>query len=230
MSNIAKRMIGVFISPGKNFAALRAETRHEDWWGPILIVTIVAFLQGSLLFPDALEKSVSDQLQHIENIDRKSWSLYLDNARLTGLNAAYTTSIAGAIGIFLIAVVYWGIIRIIFRSCVAYKKVLAVASYSFLIQVLEAVVTVPLAMDARLTRVQIRLGSLAPESLDGVLFFDYLSLISVFDLWKYALMGFGLVVVSEIESKTAKYCLFVLCLLCALGATGQEWGPSIRFK
>lgn len=224
------RMIGVFITPRRAFTALRAETRHNDWWVPILIVTIVAFIQGSLLFPDALEKSVSDQIQHIENIDKKNWSLYLDNARLTGLNAAYTTSIAGAIGIFLLAVIYWGIIRVIFRSEVTYRRVLAVISYSFLIQVLEAVVTVPLAMDAKLNRVQIRLGSLVPESLDGVLFFDYLSLISVFDLWKYALMGFGLIIVSGIESRIAKYCLFVLCLSCALGAAGQDWGPSIRFK
>lgn len=230
MSDLTKRMMGVFISPGRAFAALRAETRHEDWWVPILLVTVVAFLQGSLLFPDALEKSVSDQIQQIESIDRKNWSLYLDNARLTGLNSAYTTSIAGAIGILLIAVIFWGIIRVTFRSKVTYKKVLAVTSCSFLVQVLEAVVTVPLAMEARLTRVQIRLGSLVPESLDGVLFFDYLSLISVFDLWKYGLMGFGLIIVSGIESKIAKYCLFILCLLCALGVAGQAWGPSIRFK
>ena len=230
MSNIAKRMIGVFISPGKTFAALRAETRHEDWWVPILAVTVVALIQGLLLFPDALEKSVSDQIQHIESIDRENWSLYLDKARLTGLNAAYTTSIAEAIIIFLLAVIYWGIIRVIFRSKVTYKKVLAVASCSFLVQVLEAVVAVPLAMEARLTRVQIRLGSLVPESLDGILFFDYLSLISVFDLWKYALIGFGLIIVSEIESKTAKYCLFILCLICVLGAAGQEWGPSMGIK
>ena len=223
-------MIGVFITPRRAFTALRAETRHEDWWVPILVVTIVAFLQGSMLYPDALEKSVYDQLQYIENIDKENWPLHLHNARLTGLNAAYTTSTAGAIIIFLVAVIYWGIIRVIFRSKVAYKNVLAVASYSFLVQVLEAVVTVPLAIDARLTRVQIRLGSLVPESLDGILFSDYLSLISVFDLWKYALMGFGLIIVSEMESKTAKYCLFILCLLCALGAAGQEWGPSIRFK
>lgn len=230
MSNIAKRMIGILITPKRAFTALRAETRHEDWWVPILVVTIVVFIQGSLLYPDALEKSVYDQLQYIENIDKENWPLHLHNARLTGLNAAYTTSTAGAIIIFLVAVIYWGIIRVIFRSKVTYKKVLAVASCSFLIQALEAVVTVPLAMEARLTRVQIRLGSLVPESLDGILFFDYLSLISVFDLWKYALMGFGLIVVSEIESKTAKYFLFILCLICALGAAGQEWGPSIRFK
>ena len=128
------------------------------------------------------------------------------------------------------AVIWWGIIPVIFRSNVTYKKVLAVTSYSFLIQVLEAVITVPFAMDAKLTRVQIRLGSLVPESLDGVLFFDYLSVISVFDLWKYAIMGFGLIIVGGIESKIAKYCLIVLCLSSALGAAGHEWGPSIRFK
>ena len=59
-------MMGVFISPGKTFTALRSETRHEDWWAPILAVTIVALIQGSFLFPDALEKSVYDQLQYIE--------------------------------------------------------------------------------------------------------------------------------------------------------------------
>lgn len=73
MSNIAKRMIGILITPRSAFTALRAETRHEDWWVPILAVTIVAFIQGSLLLPDALEKSVYDQLQHIENIDKKNW-------------------------------------------------------------------------------------------------------------------------------------------------------------
>ena len=230
MSNISKRMIGIFITPGRTFTALRAETRHGDWWVPILVVTIVALIQGSLLFPDALEKSVSDQLQHIENIDKKDWPLHLHNARLTGLYSAYTTSMGGAVGISLIAVIYWGTIHVIFRTKVTYKRVLAVISLSSLIQVLEAVVTVPLAMDAKLTRVQIRLGSLVPESLDGVPFFDYLSLISVFDIWKYALMGFGLIIVGGIESKIAKYCLIVLCLLSALGAASQEWGPSIRFK
>ena len=230
MSDITKRMIGVFITPRRTFTALRAETQNEDWWVPILAVTFVALAQGYLLFPDALEKSVYDQLQHIENIDKKNWPLHLHNARLTGLNSAYTISIAEAIGIFLVAVIYWGIIRVIFRSKVTYKKVLAVASCSFLIQVLEAVVTVPLAMEARLTRVQIRLGSWVPESLNGVPFFDYLSLISLFDLWKYGLMGFGLIIVSGIESKMAKYCLFVLCLLSALRAAGQAWGPSMGFK
>ena len=204
-------MVGIFIAPRRTFTALRAETQYEDWLVPMLVVIIVGMIGGHLLFPDALEKSVFEQLQQFKNLDKKNWSMYLTNARLTGSNSAYANPIITAILIFLVAVFYWGIVRFLFRGNITYKQVLAVINYSFLVQVPEAIITVPLAMAKEVTRVQIRLELLIPESLEGIAFFDHLALISVFEMWKYSLLGLGLIMVggNSIENSEVLFIHFL---------------------
>ena len=228
--SIGVRMVGVFLKPKRTFAALQAQTQHKDWWVPMLVLFAISLVGGCLLYPDALEKSIYDQLQQFEKLTEKEWPYYLNNARETGLNSALTMPIGKVIGIFISAGILWGIVLLILRGDITYKKTLAVLNYSFLVEVSEAVVTVPLAMAKEVTRVQIRLELLIPESLEGIAFFDHLALISVFELWKYSLLGLGLMMVGEVQSRVAKYSLFALCLFCVWSNSVQEWGPSMRLE
>ncbi|MCE2439439.1 MAG: YIP1 family protein [Candidatus Latescibacteria bacterium] len=226
--SIGVRMVGVFLKPKRTFAALQAQTQHKDWWVPMLVLFAISLVGGCLLYPDALEKSIYNQLQHYEKLTEKDWPDYLKNARETGLWSASTMPIGKVIGIFICAGLYWGIVVLILRGGITYKKTLAVVNYSFLVEVFQAVVSVPLAMAKEVTRVQIRLELLIPESLEGIAFFDHLALISVFEMWKYSVLGLGLIIVGNVHSRVAKYCLFALCLLGAWSSSVQEWGPSMR--
>ena len=225
MLSNAKRMAGVFMAPRRTFTLLRGEIRHEDWLIPILIITAVGIIGGLLLFPDALEYSAREQLQHIEDID---WATRLRHARLTGLHSAYSIPIGRTLLIFLVAFIYWGLV-FLFRGRITYQQTLTVISYSFLVEILEAIITVPFAIADKVTSVQIQLELFVPEPLKGNVFFDYLLSISVFDIWKFSLLGLGLIIVGKIQSKTAQYCFFLFLLVLCLSSTGMKSGPSIRY-
>lgn len=213
---LVKRMVGVFVSPGATFEAVRARVSVADWLVPLILVMIVGTVSVYMLTPlmDEMNAALKDAGEHAQAIGRMS----------TVIGAAFGV----AIMLFVIAAILLGLARLVLGGETTYRHVLAVSSYSSLVNIPSAIVTIPLMIAKESMEVQVGLGLLLPDSMAESFLASFLNTLSVFSVWQYALTAIGLGIVSGISTKKAAIGVFVLFILYALGAAAlQGWSKGL---
>ena len=200
-----KRMVGVFVSPGAAFEAVRARVGVADWLVPLILVMIVIGMSMYMLTP------IMDEM----------------NAALR-VSTVIGATFGIAIMLFVIAAILLGLARLVLGGETTYRHVLAVSSYSSLVNIPSAIVTVPLAIAKESIEVQVGLGLLLPDSMAESFLAYFLHALNVFSVWQCALTAIGLGIVSGISTKKAAIGVFVLFILYALGAAAlQGWSKGL---
>ena len=214
---LVKRMVGVFVSPGATFEAVRARVSVADWLVPLILVMIVSGVGMYMLTPlmdEEMNAALKDAGEHAQAIGRVS----------TVIGAAFSV----AIMLFVIAAILLGLARLVLGGETTYRHVLAVSSYSSLVNIPSAIVTIPLMIAKESMEVQVGLGLLLPDSMAESFLAYFLNTLSVFSVWQYALTAIGLGIVSGISTKKAAIGVFVLFILYALGAAAlQGWSKGL---
>lgn len=216
---LVKRMVGVFVSPGATFEAVRARVSVADWLVPLILVMIVGTVSVYMLTPlmDEMNAALKDAGEHAQAIGRVS----------TVIGAAFSVAII-AIMLFVIAAILLGLARLVLGGETTYRHVLAVSSYSSLVNIPSAIVTIPLMIAKESMEVQVGLGLLLPDSMAESFLAYFLNTLSVFSVWQYALTAIGLGIVSGISTKKAAIGVLVLFILYALGAAAlQGWSKGL---
>ena len=213
---LVKRMVGVFVSPGATFEAVRARVSVADWLVPLILVMIVGTVSVYMLTPlmDEMNEALKDAGEHAQAIGRVS----------TVIGAAFSV----AIMLFVFAAILLGLARLVLGGETTYRHVLAVSSYSSLVNIPSAIVTIPLMIAKESMEVQVGLGLLLPDSMTESFLAYFLNALSVFSVWQCALTAIGLGIVSGISTKKAAIGVFVLFVLYALGAAAlQGWSKGL---
>lgn len=207
---LVKRMVGVFVSPGATFEAVRARVSVADWLVPLILVMLVSAVSMYMLTPlmDEMNAALKDAGEHAQTIGRVS----------TVISAIF----AVAIMLFVIAAILLGLARLVLGGETTYRHVLAVSSYSSLVGIPSAIVTVPLMIAKESMEVQVGLGLLLPDSMAESFLAYFLNALSVFSVWQCALTAIGLGIVSGISTKKAAIGVFVLFILYALGSAALQ--------
>ncbi len=194
-TGLGGRMVGALFSPGRTFAAVNAHVEHRDWYLPMIIIVIVGMFSAYILMPTAKTagmQAVQEQLAKDESLTEEQRVMALESAqRVMGLGAVVLPSIGTAATIFVQGAIFLALANFVFGGDGTYKKMLAVVSYSSLVAIPAAIVTVPLAMAWDSATVQVGLGLLAPGSMKGSYIYYFLSMITVFAVWKYLLITVG---------------------------------------
>ena len=219
---IVSRMIGALFSPGRTFAAVNAQVGHRDWYLPMIIIVIVGMISAYQLMPAAQTagmEAVQEQLANYESLTEEQRALALEKAlKMMGLGAVVFGSLGSAVTIFIQAVIFFVLANFVFGGDGTFKKTLAVVSYSSLVVIPAAIVTLLLAAAWDSPSVQPGLGLFVPESMKGSFTDHALSMITVFAVWKYLLVAVGLGAVAGIRTKLAGMGVFGLWILYVLAA------------
>lgn len=220
------RMIGALLSPGRTFASVNAHTEHRDWYLPMVVIAIVGMFSAYLLMPAAQTagmQAMQERLAQDESLTEEQRALALESAqRVMGLGAIVLPPIGTAVTIFVQAAIFLALANFVFGGDGTYKKTLAVVSYSSLVAVPAAVVALLLGMVWDAPTVQLGLGPLVPESMEGSYMHHFLSMVTVFAVWKYLLVSLGLGAVAGIRTKLAFSGIFGLWVLYLLAAAGAR--------
>jgi hypothetical protein len=223
---IGGRMVGALLSPGRTFASVNARTDHRDWYLPMIVIAIVGMFSAYLLMPAAQTagmQAMQEQFAKDESLTEEQRSMALENAqRVMGIGAVVLPPIGTAVTIFVQAAIFLALANFVFGGDGTYKKMLAVVSYSSLVAVPAAIVALLLGMAWDAPTVQLGLGLLAPESMKGSYIHHFLSMVTVFAVWKYLLVSVGLGVVAGIRTKLAFSGIFGLWVLYLLAAAGAR--------
>jgi len=214
---LVKRMVGVFVSPGATFEAVRARVSVADWLVPLILVMIVSTVSVYMLTPlmdEEMNAALKDAGEHAQAIGRVS----------TVISATFGV----AIMLFVLAAILLGLARLVLGGETTYRHVLAVSSYGLLVNIPSAIVTIPLMIAKESMEVQVGLGLLLPDSMAESFLASFLNTLSVFSVWQCALTAIGLGIVSGISTKKAAIGVFVLFILYALGAAAlQGWSKGL---
>ncbi len=228
---IGGRMVGALLSPGRMFAAVNAHVEHRDWYIPMIVIAVVGMFSAYLLMPTAQTaamQAVQEQLAKDESLTEEQRALALENAqRMMGLGAVVLPSIGTAVTIFVQAAIFLALANFVFGGDGTYKKTLAVVSYSSLVAIPAAIVTVLLGMAWDSTTVQVGLGLFVPASMKGTYTYHFLSMITVFAVWKYLLIAVGLGAVAGIRTKLAGLGIFGLWILYVLAAAAARTAATM---
>ena len=228
---IGGRMVGALLSPGRMFAAVNAHVEHRDWYIPMIVIAVVGMFSAYLLMPTAQTaamQAVQEQLAKDESLTEEQRALALENAqRMMGLGAVVLPSIGTAVTIFVQAAIFLALANFVFGGDGTYKKTLAVVSYSSLVAIPAAIVTVLLGMAWDSTTVQVGLGLFVPASMKGTYTYHFLSMITVFAVWKYLLVAVGLGAVAGIRAKLAGMGIFGLWILYVLAAAAARTAATM---
>ena len=199
---LGKRMIGVFVSPGKTFASVRSRVGHLDWLVPLILMAIVAVITVYLTW--------SITMAHLEKISATG-----------GMIVMVSALVSPVLGLFLNSAIFLGLVRFILSGETTYKHMLAVNSLSMLVGIPAAIVTVPLIL-YKGSLIQVGLELFLPDSMTGTFLGRLLSNLGFFSIWQYGLIAIGLGIVSGISTKKAAIGVFSVFFLYALVSAGSQ--------
>lgn len=205
---LGKRMIGVFVSPGATFEAVRARVSVADWLVPLILMAIVGTVTLYLILPLQMEMAQTNVAE--------------DMKAATDAAAVIFAPFGVVVWAFVIAAIFLVLVRFVLGGETTYRHVLAVTCYGSLVGIPGAIVTVPLMLAKESAVVQVGLGLLLPDSMAESFLAYFLHSLSVFAIWQCALTAIGLGIVSGISTKKAAIGVFVLFILYALGSAALE--------
>ena len=207
-TGVTGRMVGTLFSPGRTFASVNTQVEHQDWLIPLIVMAIVSMLSAYLIMPIAL----TGEMEAMRVSDEQQ-AQALEVGSIAGILGA---AIGAAATLFVQAVIFLALANFVLGGDGTYKKTLAIVSYSSLVGIPAAIVTVPLMLIKGSVKVQVGLSLLLPGSMEGGFLFYFLSMLNLFSIWQFSLIAIGLGAVADIRTRRAAYGVFGLWIVYVL--------------
>ncbi len=209
-----KAILNVFISPQMTFRSVSIKPR---WVIPVILCVIAAIISEAATsryrMAEARERILSSQELSVEEIERRVDAI--DSQAVTSIKPEL---VAAAFAIFAavhmikllgISLFVWLGLHL-FKSAVKFVSILSVTSFSFLVQLPEAALKIPLIVSKESTRVFLGPAVFLPTEWYGSILFRIVDKLNFFNLWMVGLLMVGLPLVTDI--KRSKVYLTVIYL------------------
>jgi len=184
LPGLLSRYVKVYVSPGSLFESLA----EQPVWGGAMALGAAFLLAGTLLVPpdlfiDALRQQLISQGQAVPSVLESGAELI----RFGGAAAAF-------VGWFIINTVLAGVVTFVFAFLMGddgmYRQYLSVLVHAQLIAATSTVLVLPLKIMAGDVQLLLSVGTFAFFLEDGY-FLRFLSLLDLFGLWAWVLVGLG---------------------------------------
>ncbi len=225
------KLVGVFTEPGRTFAQMaKFPAKATDWFFPLLIVVIVAFLANVLMMSNprikysiiekqmtAIEKQMNQMVENGQ-LTRSQADAQIEQTRDFMENQQSAQMVFTAIGIvggtfiifFIIALVYWLLAKFALQGDGGYSQVLSSYGLAYYITAIQIVVMVIMAFAMGRFFQGTSLAAILESDTSTITGF-LLAKVDVFSIWFYAVISVGLAKMFKSES-IGKYFLMVFAL------------------
>ncbi len=196
-----------FVAPSKAFASIAAKPR---WFLPFVLCILAGLAYEtftySQLTDDMIESvrsevsfSASEIERRVENIEAsKEYGVAWQGvAKGLGLLTAFH-----AFKLFGLALVVWLALHL-YATKVAYKSILALCSFVYLVVIPETLLSIPLVVARGTRAVYLGAAAFLPPDIKGSPLFNLCSEVEIFSVWMAVLLGIGLPIVAGISPKKA---------------------------
>ena len=233
---VIARMVGTFSSPGKTFTSVNQQVEHRDWLIPLIVTSVVAMISAYITVPIAQTAALDTVPEHIQkdaSLSGEQNAHVQESLEKVGSIAVVVLAPIGmAASLFIQAGIFLALANFILGGVGNYKKTLAVVSYSSLVGIPGAIVTVPLMLVKGSINVQVGPGLLLPASMEGSYFYQVMTLINLFSIWQYGLVAIGLGAIARVPTRRTAcgvfglWIAYVLIAAAVQGAFGNVTGGA----
>jgi hypothetical protein len=192
------RLLGVLVAPGRTFRSIAG---RPTWWAPLLAILLATACIGLIAAPrtdyeDIIRQQLARSGRDIpqEQLDRQ---IKVMEKMRTPLMAAQ--SVVLPLSLCVLTLFPWAAFKLL-GSDLSYGKGLSVTLYSFMPQVVSALLSIPVILSRpSLGYEDIRTGSFLKANLAALIgneemshaLYALLASLDVFSLWTWALLALG---------------------------------------
>ncbi len=223
---VIARMVGTFISPGRTFASLNQQVGHWDWLIPLIVMAIVAMISAYIIMPitqTGARDATPEHVQKDATLSEEQQARVQESMEKAGSIAVVVLApIGAAASLFVQAAIFLALANFILGGSGNYKKTITVASYSTLVGIPGAIVTLPLMLAKGSLNVQVGPGLLLPTSMEGSYIYHVLTMVNLFSIWQYSLVVIGLGIIADVPTKRTACGVFGLWIVYVLIAAAVQ--------
>jgi hypothetical protein len=217
--SLVNRMIRVFTSPSETFEAVSLRHGWLDWFVPTLLVAVVSLGAIQMAMPfilQAQQDAMEERMAQNPNITPEQREAMSSMGGITGTITLVMVPLMIFIMLFLAALIFLLVSKFILGGDVTYGQMLAVAGYSYLIIILQAIVMTPLRLAKETMLMTFGPGILLSEEMLDTFFGKLLNAVDIFVLWQTCVAAIGLAILSRASTQKAVVTLLVLWLIWIL--------------
>jgi len=184
------RIGNLFFDPVKTFKSLDIK---PSWLWAFIIVAVVALISSQLLYSLTIKEQLA-RISSVPNISAEQ--LEVIKGRMMNPTNRIISIVVTPIGVLAIFLVVSGVLYFVFSILLggnsSFKRVLSVYTYSSLIAIPSAIVTVPLAFAKETPKISLSPALLLSAEKAETFLGSFLSQFGFFALWQYILVSVGL--------------------------------------
>lgn len=211
-----KRVLGVFLWPGKTMQSLTEKPRVLF---PLLFAAIAQAIMIIAVFPmyrEYLRIGMEAAYSRMDvDIQSDQFEQILNVSAMTSPIGMAITAVAT---LLLGALVLWIVIKL-FKGQGYYKQILSITGYSYVISVLPTIVQIiKTNVIGVFNLLSYTSAAVLMPKMDGSFIYGMAKSLDVFSIWQYVVLAIGLVSVSKLEKRKVYMIvgvIFVLQLLFA---------------
>lgn len=222
--NVFNRIINVFFAPSKTFEALAAK---PDWVTPLIFILLI-FLTTSSLLKDVIQKeqavATREAIMKNPNIPDSQKEQTTEQS-VSMMKKFWAVGIGVGLIVVIIFYLMGGMFLFVGGSKIlkgpgTYLQVLSIFGYSGFIDVLAAIIKIPLMMLNQTMRVDTGLGMLLGEEATRTPLYVFLSKFDIFTFWQLGVLIVGVSVLYKFSKEKSAGLVIGLWLLWVLISVG----------
>ncbi len=224
--NLAGRLQGTYFSPAPTYKAIAERPKWVDAFVVVLIfVAIAAWLTAPFASRDSL-KAMKDNPKLVEKMGQERYDKMIQSMEAGGssgaqIRAAAFGSVLFTVGLFISAVVILGMCRMVSTEGSLMAIVAVLVHANFVDKILGGIVRTTLVLARQsVFQTSTSLALLAPKIEFTSVPYIVLSQIDFFQLWMFALVGYGLSAIFKVpvrKGMVLSYTFWLLKTLVNLG-------------
>ena len=215
----ASKVINIFFEPKRVFESLKIK---PTWLTPFLVVIVLAMGSFYYTYPFIMDQQIQ-KIQENERIPEEHKQRIVEDLKEQDHPPLWQMAMPPVFGLIVLVLVA-GILYFVFNVLMGgdsnYRSVLAVYSYSGLVQVASMIVKFPLIMIKGNVNVQTSLALLLPVEAKDTFLYGVLSSFDVFNFWQVILVSVGMGVMYKHSTKKAFTAVFILWIIWIFGKAG----------
>ncbi|MCK6542619.1 YIP1 family protein [bacterium] len=221
------RIIGVITEPEKTFTDIAARPS----WGLPMMLALLAMIAVGILMKDVIQKESAEKtrisIMENKNIPDGDKQRIIDQS-IEMMKKFWVVGFA--VGMVVIVIAYFIsalILRLggsaVLKSAATFTQVLAIFSWSGIVDLLGALIKLPIMYINQSMRVDTGLGILIGEELGHTTTYLIMSKFDIFTIWMLIVMSIGIAVVFKAPKSKSMILVFGLWLVWVLA----QWGMAL---
>jgi hypothetical protein len=221
------RIGNLFFDPVKTFRSLEVK---PSWLWAFIIVAVVVLISSQLLYSLTIKEQLAN-LSSLPNISAEQ--LEVIKGRMMNPTNRIISIVVTPIGVLVMFLIVSAVLYFVFSILLggnsSFKRVLGVYSYSALVAIPSAIVTLPLAFAKSAPKISLSPALLLSAEKAETFLGGFLSQFGFFALWQYILVSVGLSLIyksSKGKSFVAVAILWIIAsvVMAALSKFGRGFG------